>query len=249
MRKLQAVFWDVDGTLADTELYGHRLAFNQAFQSLELGWDWDIPLYIELLKIQGGARRIQYYADTNNISIKDELINLIHNRKQHFYQIIITNGHVPLRIGVKRLVSELARNNINQWIVTTSSRIAINSLLEKHFELSHPFKGAITYEDVEEHKPSPDAYINALVQSKVNPLNCLAIEDSVPGLSSARKASIPCLITLTKWNKFSSTSMSEAKAVVNHLGERSDPTQIFQGSSCKEGYITLKYLENLLNVV
>ena len=61
--KLQAVLFDVDGTLADTEQDGHRLAFNAAFKQFHLDWDWDIDLYGELLQITGGKERIRYYME------------------------------------------------------------------------------------------------------------------------------------------------------------------------------------------
>ena len=57
MTSLQAVFWDVDGTLADTEMDGHRPAFNATFQDLNLPFSWDEPLYAELLAIAGGGGR------------------------------------------------------------------------------------------------------------------------------------------------------------------------------------------------
>ena len=50
MLQLKGVFWDVDGTLADTELSGHRIAFNQSFEAYNLKWDWGPDKYIELLK-------------------------------------------------------------------------------------------------------------------------------------------------------------------------------------------------------
>ncbi|MDE2366412.1 MAG: HAD family hydrolase, partial [Betaproteobacteria bacterium] len=58
---LRAVLFDVDGTLADTERDGHRVAFNDAFKELGLDWDWDVDLYGELLKITGGKERILHY--------------------------------------------------------------------------------------------------------------------------------------------------------------------------------------------
>lgn len=58
---LSAVLFDVDGTLADTERDGHRLAFNSAFKDFGLNWNWDIELYGKLLQITGGKERIRYY--------------------------------------------------------------------------------------------------------------------------------------------------------------------------------------------
>ncbi|MFL0792320.1 MAG: hydrolase, partial [Prochlorococcus sp.] len=45
MAKLRAVFWDVDGTLADTEMEGHRVAFNEAFAAGGFPWQWDRQTY------------------------------------------------------------------------------------------------------------------------------------------------------------------------------------------------------------
>ncbi|MEP7371595.1 MAG: HAD family hydrolase, partial [Nitrosospira sp.] len=56
---LRAVLFDVDGTLADTERDGHRLAFNAAFQEFGLDWKWEVELYGELLAITGGKERIR----------------------------------------------------------------------------------------------------------------------------------------------------------------------------------------------
>lgn len=46
MSRLQALIWDVDGTLAETERDGHRVAFNTAFEALGVPWRWgeDAPL-------------------------------------------------------------------------------------------------------------------------------------------------------------------------------------------------------------
>ena len=59
MASLQAVFWDVDGTLADTEMDGHRPAFNAALRELDLPFVWNEALYAQLLAIPGGLRRVR----------------------------------------------------------------------------------------------------------------------------------------------------------------------------------------------
>ena len=55
---MKALIFDVDGTLADTERDGHRVAFNRAFQEEGLGWHWDTELYGRLLAVGGGKERI-----------------------------------------------------------------------------------------------------------------------------------------------------------------------------------------------
>ena len=53
--ELSAVFFDVDGTVAETENY-HRKAFNDAFKEFNLDWFWDEPIYKELINV-GGEKR------------------------------------------------------------------------------------------------------------------------------------------------------------------------------------------------
>ena len=61
---LRALLWDVDGTVAETERDGHRVAFNEAFELAGLPWHWDVAHYGRLLEITGGReRRIRSRAD------------------------------------------------------------------------------------------------------------------------------------------------------------------------------------------
>ena len=63
MKKLGTLIFDVDGTLAETERDGHRVAFNRAFAAKGLGWMWTVKQYGKLLDVAGGKERITYYAD------------------------------------------------------------------------------------------------------------------------------------------------------------------------------------------
>ena len=52
---LKALLWDVDGTLAETERDGHRVAFNPASEAFKLPWRWSVAQYGPLLAITGGC--------------------------------------------------------------------------------------------------------------------------------------------------------------------------------------------------
>ena len=60
MSELSALIFDVDGTLADTERDGHRVAFNRAFNHASIDWNWDASLYGELLAVAGGKERMRF---------------------------------------------------------------------------------------------------------------------------------------------------------------------------------------------
>ena len=102
MPRLQALLWDVDGTLADTEQQGHRPAFNAAFAAAGLPWHWDSSTYQRLLHTSGGRERILAWMD--ELGQRDEgLAAELHRSKQQHYSDLLSRGAVPLRPGVLAL--------------------------------------------------------------------------------------------------------------------------------------------------
>lgn len=81
-----ALLWDVDGTLAETELDGHRRAFNRAFAAAGLPWRWDTPLYQDLLRISGGHERItRFLTEVQGQPPDPEQVQALQADKQRHY--------------------------------------------------------------------------------------------------------------------------------------------------------------------
>ena len=116
MSQLQAVFWDVDGTLADTEMSGHRVAYNRAFAELGVDWNWDPALYAELLTIPGGTKRMQRFAEMSSVSLTPDLLQRLREAKQRHYLALIRSGAVQWRPGVLRLLKDLQQAGVQQGI-------------------------------------------------------------------------------------------------------------------------------------
>ena len=248
MRKLKAVFWDVDGTIADTELCGHRVAFNLAFKDFDLDWYWEENIYLSLLKISGGLNRIIHYRNQINSDLTDVQCTKIQSRKRQHYKNLIKSGKIKLRDGVLRLIDELYRNDIEQFIVTTSGRDSLepflNTSLSSHFKF---FSGTITYEDVNNHKPFPDAYELALQLSKQSNVDCIAIEDSKIGVDSAKAANLNCLMTLPPWSITIKNITRKANACVDSLGNVDNPSRLIYGMDLINNYVDLEYITNIIN--
>lgn len=252
----KALLWDVDGTLAETELHGHRRAFNQAFQAAGLPWHWDGATYRRLLAISGGRERIRHFLQHQQEGpVSDRLVESLMETKQEAYASLARSGQLPLCPGVKRLVGEVAREGLPQALVTTSSRSAVAALLEGHGpELGEAFAFWICGEDVQAKKPSPEGYLRALNQLNLASGEVLALEDSPQGLAAAKGAALPCLLTLGDGavaaghggGSDRSPWWQEARAAVNHLGEEHRPTTVLQGPSCQEGRITLSWVHHLV---
>lgn len=202
MSSLRALIWDVDGTVAETERDGHRIAFNRAFEALGLGWHWDVPTYGHLLQVAGGRERLlhdmQGRTDAPATAAAREALALeLHRRKNAFYAELVAEGGIVARPGVRRLVDACARDGVQLAVATTTSRSNVDTLFASLFGAAwrSRFAAVICAEDAPVKKPDPQAYHRVLERLGLLPHQAFAIEDSPNGLAAARAAGIPCGIT------------------------------------------------------
>jgi HAD superfamily hydrolase (TIGR01509 family) len=249
---LRAILWDVDGTLAETELAGHRLAFNAAFADHDLPWRWDRHTYRRLLAVGGGRERIAAWMEQQRVGNgpSDQgsalLDRLVASKKRH-YGALLQRGQLPLRPGVARLIAAAASAGLAQWIVTTSSRSAVQALTQNSLgEQAGAFSGWICGDDVERKKPDPEGYRLALARMDLA-AGVLAVEDSPQGLAAATAAGVPTLITLSEVSRSEPLeAFAAAVAVVDGLGTEQQPLTVLRGPACPGGVATLSWLEQLL---
>merc|ERR1711965_794566 len=103
-----ALLFDCDGVIAETERDVHRISFNRAFKEKGLVDVWDEELYGELLKTGGGKERMTKYFDTQGwpSTVKEndrkEFVADLHKMKTGFFNEVVESGVVELRPGVMR---------------------------------------------------------------------------------------------------------------------------------------------------
>lgn len=241
--KLKAVFFDLDGTLADTEMI-HLECFNEAFKRINLPWCWDNTMYSHLLSVGGGVERIKYYSKkfTNNI-LTDEEVKKIHIIKTLCYKEKLTQP-VPLRIGVKRLLKNLKDNNILIAVVTTSSRESTEPFLKNSMSNEIKFDLVITGDDVKDKKPHPEIYSKALLSLSIDAGSVIVIEDSNTGLKSAFLNQLTTIITPSFFT--AGEDFVEAYSVISHLGEPDLPFEVLKNHSLSKNFIDVEVLEDIL---
>lgn len=206
MSALKALLWDVDGTLAETERDGHRVAFNQAFAEHDLAWRWDAARYGELLRITGGRERLLHdmtmRSDAPTLDGEREaLARAVHASKNRHYAALVQAGGLPLRPGVRELMDECMAQGVRMGIVTTTSRSNVQALLQHHLgsQWRERFACLVCGEDVARKKPDPQAYQLALRELKLGALETVAIEDSPGGAAAARAADVPVVVALSSY--------------------------------------------------
>lgn len=255
MSLLQALIFDVDGTLADTERDGHRVAFNQAFADTGLDWEWSVERYGELLAITGGKERIQFYLNQDHPKFEapaslqgnlQQMIASLHAAKTEHYKQLLSAGIIPLRTGVRRLLLAARQQGIRLAIATTTTPANVIALLQTTLAPDAPdwFEVIAAGDIVPAKKPAPDIYHHTLQAMSLNPQNCLAIEDSQAGLRSAQQAGLKTVVTVNDYTQ--AQDFSGAVLVLNHLGEPDRPFQIISGNAGGATYFDLKLAEILL---
>ncbi len=198
--ELKALIFDVDGTLAETERDGHRVAFNRAFAEAGLPWHWDVDLYRELLLIGGGKERVLGYARAADPVFAsapdiDERIRALHAEKTRHYLALLAEGAIPLRPGVATLMRAAHAAGLRLAIATTTTPENITALLPPDLMTLVECVGA--GDVVPAKKPAPDVYEYVLRTMDLPATACLAFEDSRIGLDAANGAGIAAVITPT----------------------------------------------------
>lgn len=248
MGRLQALIFDVDGTLADTERDGHRIAFNQAFHEVGIPWNWSIDLYGQLLAIGGGKERIRYYIEqyepdflsTENL---DDLIVNLHQLKNQYYRKLLDQGLIPLRPGVQRLIQQAKQAGIRLAIATTSALPNVLALLENIPIQPNDFEIIAAGDIVPAKKPAPDIYFYVLDKLGLNSENCLVFEDSHHGFLASKTAGLKTIITVNDYTK--NQEFTDAVLVVNHLGEPDQSLTVLTGNIPQKGYLDLGFIESI----
>src|ERR1700685_1142672 len=118
-----ALILDCDGVLADTELYGHLVAFNQTFEEFGLPVRWSVDDYKKKVLIGGGKERLASLLTPEFVAAaglpadaegQRAAVAAWHRRKTEIYAELVASGAVPPRPGVGRLGGEALAGG---WVV------------------------------------------------------------------------------------------------------------------------------------
>jgi HAD superfamily hydrolase (TIGR01509 family) len=222
---LEAIVFDVDGTLVDSERDGHRVAFNRAFEEAGISDRWDVELYGELLEITGGDRRIKAYFERRGMP-EDEAADLarrLHPRKTEIFTAMARKGDLEPRPGVRELLCELEDARVRLAVATTGTGAWVHPLLERLFGPGR-FEVVVTADEAPVRKPDPSAHLLALERLGVAAARAPAIEDSLNGLQAAKGAGLACVIVANDYTR--EQDFGAADLVLEGFGEADAPVAV-----------------------
>jgi HAD superfamily hydrolase (TIGR01509 family) len=250
MNELKALIFDVDGTLANNEQSGHRVAFNLAFADAGLDWSWDRDTYADLLETFGGKERLlryleEYRPEFDPPTGRERFIREVHRQKTRRYQELLNKGSIPLRPGVARLLREAHQAGLRLAIASTTTEINATTLLSNALgEQSLSWFDAFACGDVvAAKKPAPDIFLYALRRLGLTADECIAMEDSDSGLASAMGAGLLTVITVNESTR--DQDFPGAAIVLDQLGEPWDGFQVLAGDAEGATLVDVAFLRRL----
>lgn len=250
MPELKALIFDVDGTLADTEKDGHRVAFNLAFAAAGLDWDWTVDIYEDLLSVTGGKERMKHYLDKYNPAFVqpedlDSYIAGMHKAKTAHYTRLLSQGLIPLRPGVKRILNEAREKGLRLAIATTTTPANVEALLVHTLgkESMDWFEVIAAGDIVPAKKPAPDIYDWALEKMNLKAEDCIAFEDSHNGILSSLGANLKTIITTNGYTK--DHDFTGAAIVLDQYGEPDSPFTVLAGDADGFTYLNIDMIKAL----
>ena len=215
---LEALIFDVDGTVAETEDL-HRRAFNLAFARHGLDMAWNEPDYRRLLRTSGGKERIARAIAERGAKLPSEDIAAIHATKTALYDELVRGEGVRWRPGIQALMAEGRARGLGLALATTTSDANLEPLFRPAMgeRWRASFAAIVTGDQVPRKKPAPDVYIETLRRLRVAAADAIAFEDSRAGVEAARAAGVPVVATPSYW--LAGDDLSQADLVVDHLGD------------------------------
>lgn len=242
---LRALIFDFDGTIAETERFGHRLAYNEAFAELGMTERWDEAAYGDWLAVAGGRERLEAYFAREKPALapadREALAKRVHETKRRRFDAI--GPRLTARPGVERLVAEARAAGLRVAIATTASPDGVNAFFAGNRKLGDAFDVVAAGDDVPLKKPAPDIYRLALERLGCAAAEALAFEDSAIGVRSARAAGLAVLVTPSGYT--ANEPFDGAAAVLSDLGEPGAPVTVLTGPAPPRGYVDVAYARTL----
>jgi len=241
---LRAVIFDVDGTLADTERDGHRVAFNEAFEAAGLNYRWSVDEYGELLTITGGRRRLERYLQSRGHSPTEAaaLAATLHRDKTRRFAALVRTGAMKARPGAAELITALRAESVATAVATTGTGDWVLPLLDILFGLD-AFDIVVTGSDVTDLKPDPAVYLETLARLNLTPADAVAVEDSANGVQAAVSAGLRCVAVVNGYTR--DQDLSGAVAVLDDLA-RPEGVSVLRGDPQWADGLTVAALRRLV---
>lgn len=186
---VQAVAFDLDGVLIDTETINVRSAFDAFAQH-------GYPLTPDAAAEIVGRHPDDYHAVlTRRFGVPDDALPKIRRLQGELYATRCRE-EARLKDGAAEILALLAGRGLRLALATSSSRHEVDEVFLR-FPLGRFFEVTLTKDDVAQRKPDPEMYLTCAARLGLAPQAMLVVEDSEYGVRAAKAAGAPCIAVLT----------------------------------------------------
>lgn len=208
---IQAVIFDMDGVLVDTEEYICEAAMKM-FE--EMGVTVKAEDFLDFVGT-GENRYIGGVAEKHNVPLD---IVEAKKRTYSFYDEIVRGRVKPLD-GVIDFLARCKRLGLKTAVATSADRTKMEINLREMGFTEKDFNVCVNGLEVERKKPHPDIFLFAAQKLGIDPQNCLVVEDAVTGIRAAKAAGCKALGLMTS---FSAEQLAEADWISHTLADAPD---------------------------
>lgn len=207
MKQFEAVIFDMDGVIVDSEPR-HEIAFREVFEQMGYGQShgMDFEAYY------GRSDRALWIDFIARHQPRWSLEELVEWKQRRFLEILERDQ--PIFETLPELVERLF-NRYKLAVASGSSHPVIDAVLALR-NLRRYFPVVVSAEDVPAGKPAPDIFLRAAELLGVAPSQCWVIEDSVAGVEAGRAAGM-MVIAIT--NTLPASSFAKADHIVSSYEE------------------------------
>jgi HAD superfamily hydrolase (TIGR01509 family) len=208
---VQAVIFDLDGVIVDSEPYSMQALIDVLRQyGIE-------PTEDDLRRSYGRRVRddfVDYFARYGVTADVDIAIAHKHARYYH-----LAAGHLQPFPGVMALLKRLRDHGCRLALASSGDRVKVAFGIQA-LQLNSIFELVITGDDVSHSKPAPEIYLTAAQRIGVSPAECIAIEDAPAGVEAVKRAGMRCIAVT---NSVLREQLHQADLIVDSLADDLSP--------------------------
>src|SRR5207249_3005730 len=175
----RAVIFDLDGVLADSELWWSEI---DAKLLAQYGVNYRGEYHRNVLGVSYRLA-VEFYKKVFDLSVPAE--GMMRQRAE--IAIDFFANRVGLFPSAKRVLKELRQMNLRLAVATSSVSASVRPFLNRH-NLTSLFDVIVTGDEIERGKPQPDIYLRAAEKLSLAADECLVIEDALSGIAAAKAA-------------------------------------------------------------
>ena len=204
---VQAVIFDMDGVIVDSEPYSLQAL-------LDILRQYGVEPTADELRRSYGKRVRDDFVDyfTRHGVTADVNIAIAYKQARYYH---LAAGHLRPFAGVMTLLKRLSEQGFRLALASSGDRVKVAFGMQA-LALNGIFETVVTGDDVSHSKPHPEIYLTAAQRVGVSPTACIAIEDAPAGVEAAKRAGMRCIAVT---NSVAREQLSKADLIVDSLAE------------------------------